>query len=125
MMKKELKYLLLVLSMVLIWLTSCQKPEEFELRQNNNVLSISLAYKSDPFKIYQPVLFNQEAGEVQFKIPRVDGATFASMKVFISVPASAVITPAFTGVTDLSKPYRFSVIAESGAKKDYLLVVYN
>lgn len=124
-MKKELKYLLLLLSMVLIWLTNCQKPEEFELRTNNNVLSISLAYKADPFMIYQPVLVNHEAGEIQFKIPGVQGASFNKMKVFISVPASAVISPAFTGETDLSKPYRFSVIAESGVKKDYLLVVYN
>ena len=124
-MKKQVKYILLLLSMVMIWLTSCQKPEQFELRTNNTILSISLAYKSEPFTIYQPVLLNQEAGEIQFKIPRVQGAAFSSMKVFISVPASSVITPAFTGVTDLSKPYRFSVVAENGDKKDYLLVVYH
>jgi hypothetical protein len=124
-MKKEIKIVLLFISMVLIWLTSCQKPEEFGLRTNNQILSISLAYKADPFRLYQPVLTNQEAGEIQFRIPRVQGASFTNMKVFINIPASAVITPAFTGVTDLSKPYRFSVVAESGDKKDYLLIVYN
>lgn len=124
-MKKEIKIILLLISMLLIWLTSCQKPEEFELRSNNTILSISIAYKADPFRLYQPILLNQEAGEIQFRVPRVQGASFTDMKVFINIPASAIITPAFTGVSDLSKPYRFSVVAENGDKKDYLLIVYN
>ncbi|HMP30899.1 MAG TPA: hypothetical protein PKD85_14935 [Saprospiraceae bacterium] len=124
-MKKEYKVILLIVSMFLIWLTSCQKPEEFEPRNQNKILSISLAYKAEPFKIYQPVLINHDAGEIQFRVPRVQGTSFKEMKVFITIPTSAIITPAFTGITDLSAPYRFSVIAENGDKKDYLLVTYN
>jgi len=55
----------------------------------------------------------------------LQNASFSLMRVNIVVPTSAIIVPAFKGNTDLSKPYRFSVIAENGDKKDYLIVVYN
>lgn len=70
-----------------------------------------MAYKADRFRFYQPVLTNKEGGEIQFRVPRVQGASFTNMKVFINIPASTVITPVFTYVTDLSKPYRLHLIS--------------
>jgi len=63
--------------------------------------------------------------EIQFKVPTVPGATLKEMKVNITVPPSATISPAFSGKMAFTKPYRFSVVAENGAKRDYLLFVYN
>jgi hypothetical protein len=104
---------------------SCQKPQEFPLKSDNNVLFITMAYKADPSKDYYPVSSDLTTGEIQFKIPPVANASFSQMQVRITIPASAIIQPAFVGTMDLSKPYRFSVIAEDGQEKKYLLVVYN
>jgi hypothetical protein len=109
----------------LLSLFSCQKEKIFPQSANNTLLSISLAYAKDPLKIYAPVLLDQGKGEIQFKIPPVQDASFSLMRVNIVVPSAAIIVPAFKGNTDLSKPYRFSVIAENGDKKNYLIVVYN
>ena len=103
----------------------CQKEKVFPQSANNNVLSISLAYAKDPLKIYSPITNDLTKGEIQFKIPPLQDASFMLMRVNIVVPTASVIVPAFKGNTDLSKPYRFSVIAENGDKKDYLIVVYN
>lgn len=111
--------------MVVLCLFGCQKEQVFPQSSNNTILSLSLAYAKDPFKIYAPVLNDFAKGEVQFKIPPIQDGSFSQMRVNIVVPTSAVIVPPFKGNTDLSKPYRFSVIAENGDKKDYLMVVYN
>ncbi len=103
----------------------CQKEQVFPQSSNNTLLSISLAYAKDPLKIYSPIASDLVKGELQFKIPPLQNASFSLMRVNIVVPTSAIIVPAFKGNTDLSKPYRFSVIAENGDKKDYLIVVYN
>lgn len=103
----------------------CQKEQVFPQSANNTILSISLAYAKDPLKIYPPIANDLVKGELQFKIPPLQNASFSLMRVNIVVPTSAIIIPAFKGITDLSKPYRFSVIAENGDKKDYLIVVYN
>jgi hypothetical protein len=106
-------------------LFGCQKEQVFPQSANNTLLSISLAYAKDPLKIYPPIANDLVKGELQFKIPPLQNASFSLMRVNIVVPTSAIIIPAFKGNTDLSKPYRFSVIAENGDKKDYLIVVYN
>jgi hypothetical protein len=103
----------------------CQKEMIFPQSSNNNILGISLAYAREPLKIYPPVSNDFTKGEIQFKIPPLQDASFSQMRVNIVVPSAAIIVPAFRGNTDLSKPYRFSVVAENGDKKDYLMVVYN
>lgn len=117
------KIILVVTAMVL--LIGCQKEQVFPQSSNNAILSLSLAYVKDPFKIYNPVSNDLAKGEIQFKIPPLQDASFSQMRVNIVVPTSSVIVPAFKGNTDLSKPYRFSVVAENGDKKDYLVVVYH
>ncbi|MFZ1524446.1 MAG: hypothetical protein WAT22_06485 [Saprospiraceae bacterium] len=114
----------LVTAAVLLFF-GCQKEQVFPQSTNNTILSISLAYAKEPLKIYAPVSNDLVKGEMQFKIPPLQDASFSQMRVNIVVPTSSVIVPAFKGNTDLSKPFRFSVFAENGDKKDYLLVVYN
>lgn len=119
------KYLFGIMVAAILALNGCQKEKIFPQSSNNTILSISLAYAKDPLKIYAPVSNDLVKGEIQFKIPPLQDASFSLMRVNIVVPTSSVIIPAFSGNTDLSKPYRFSVIAENGDKKDYLMVVYN
>jgi hypothetical protein len=119
------KYLFGIMVAAILVLNGCQKEKIFPQSSNNTILSISLAYAKDPLKIYAPVSNDLVKGEIQFKIPPLQDASFSLMRVNIVVPTSSVIIPAFRGNTDLSKPYRFSVIAENGDKKDYLMVVYN
>ena len=114
-----------ILVVVICLLLGCQKEQVFPQSSNNTLLSISLAYAKDPLKIYPPIASDLVKGELQFKSPPLQNASFSLMRVNIVVPTSAIIVPAFKGNTDLSKPYRFSVIAENGDKKDYLIVVYN
>ena len=122
---KHIFYQIIVKALIVVTLYGCQKEQVFPQSSNNAILSMSLAYAKDPFKIYNPVSNDAAKGELQFKIPPLQDATFTQMKVNIVVPNAAVIVPAFKGTTNLSKPYRFSVIAENGDKKDYLVVVYH
>jgi hypothetical protein len=104
----------------------CQKPQDFELRTGNTILSLSVVYVNDKTQtIYSPVSQDYTQSEIQVKVPIVTGYTLSQMRVNISVPASSTITPAFKGTMDLSKPYRFSVTAENGDERKYLLAVYN
>ena len=104
----------------------CQTPETFELKTNNKILSLSVIYVNDKTQtIYQPVSTDYTQSEIQVKVPAVAGSALSQMRVNISIPASSVITPAFKSTMDLSKPYRFSVTAENGDERKYLLVVYN
>lgn len=119
---KKLGFIILVLIIAFI---SCEKPTEFPLSENNQIVSFTVAYAAQAIRSYSPVFSDFSNSEIQFKVPSVNGATLTEMKVNITVPPSATISPAFSGKMDFSKPYRFSVIAESGAKKDYLLLVYN
>lgn len=119
------KHLFEIMVVAILALNGCQKEKIFPQSSNNNILNISLAYAKDPLKIYAPISNDLVKGEIQFKIPPLQDASFSLMRVNIVVPTSSVIIPAFKGNTDLSKPYRFSVVAENGGKKDYLIVVYN
>lgn len=119
------KYPFRIMVVAILSLCGCQKEKIFPQSSNNSILSISIAYAKDPLKIYAPVSNDLVKGEIQFKIPSLQSASFSLMRVNIVVPSAAIITPAFKGNTDLSRPYRFSVIAENGDKKDYLIVVYN
>ena len=107
------QYIMGIMVVAICLFFGCQKEQVFPQSTNNTLLSISLAYSKDPLKIYPPIASDLVKGELQFKIPPLQNASFSLMRVNIVVP------------TDLSKPYRFSVIAENGDKKDYLIVVYN
>ncbi len=106
-------------------LFGCQKPQAFDLRTGNTIISLSVVYLKDPTLTYTPVSTDYAQSEIQVKVPLVAGSSLSQMRVNISVPASSVITPAFKSTMDLSKPYRFSVTAENGEERKYLLVVYN
>lgn len=103
----------------------CQKLTTYELKTVNTILSFSLVYVNDITKTYQPVSTDFSQGEIQVKVPTVAGSSLSQMRANITVPASATIIPAFKSTMDFSKPYRFSVIAENGEERKYLLVVYN
>ena len=103
----------------------CQTPQTFDLKTDNKILSMTLVYVNDITRTYTPVSTDYTQAEVQVKVPVVAGAALSQMRVNISVPASSTITPAFKSTMDLSKPYRFSVTAENGDERKYLLVVYN
>lgn len=103
----------------------CQKPQAFELRTGNTILSLSVVYLKDVTLTYTPVSTDYTQSEIQVKVPPITGSALSQMRVNISIPASSVITPAFKSTVDLSKPYRFSVTAENGDERKYLLVVYN
>jgi hypothetical protein len=103
----------------------CQKPQTFELKTNNTILSLSVVYINDITRTYLPVSTDYAQPEIQVKVPVVAGSALSQMRVNISVPASSIITPAFKSTIDLSKPYRFSVTAENGDERKYLLAVYN
>ena len=103
----------------------CQKLTLFESKTDNRILSFSVVYVKDITKTYQPVSLDYSQSEIQVKVPVVAGSSLSQMRANISVPASATITPAFKSTMDFSKPYRFSVIAENGEERKYLLVVYN
>ena len=103
----------------------CQKPQVFDLKTDNKILSLSVVYVNDITRTYLPVSRDYAQSEIQVKVPPVAGSALSQMRVNISVPASSVITPAFKSTMDLSKPYRFSVTAENGDERKYLLVVYN
>lgn len=109
----------------LITIIGCEKPTEFTHSDNNKIVSFTVAYAAQTSKSYSPVFSDFSKSEIQFKVPQVDGAKLTEMKVNITIPPSATISPAFSGKMDFSKPYRFSVIAENGSKMDYLLLVYN
>jgi hypothetical protein len=113
-------------AVILLW-QSCQKPQEFPLKTGNSVLSFTLSYASDPTKNYFPVSITGDTsqGEIQFKIPVVANNSLTQMRPTITVSTGAIVTPAFIGNMDFSKPYRFTVTAEDGKAKKYLLVVYN
>jgi hypothetical protein len=104
---------------------SCQKPQVFELKPFNTILSLSVVYVNDITRTYLPVSRDYTQSEIQVKVPFVAGSTLSQMRVNISVPSSSVITPAFKSTMDLSKPYRFTVTAENGDEQKYVLVVYN
>lgn len=106
-------------------LFACESPQQFTLKSENQVLSFAVAYTAEPTKIFTPLILDNEKGEIQVRVPVVANASLTKMRVFITIPAGAVASPAFMGTMDLSKPYRFSVIAENGDKKDYLVLVYN
>jgi hypothetical protein len=104
----------------------CQKPQEFDLRTNNTILSLSVVYKNDTTRnTYLPVSTDYTQSEIQVKAPIIANTKLSQMGVNISIPAGAVITPAFKNTMDFSKPYRFTVTAENGDERKYLLVVYN
>ena len=103
----------------------CQTPQVFDLKTDNKILSMTLVYVGDITRTYTPVSTDYAQAEVQVKVPAVAGSSLSQMRVNISVPASSMITPAFKSTMDLSKPYRFSVTAENGDERKYLLVVYN
>ena len=107
------------------WCLGCQTPQVFDLKTDNKILSMTLVYVSDITRTYTPVSTDYAEAEVQVKVPPVAGSSLSQMRVNISVPASSTITPAFKSTMDLSKPYRFSVTAENGDERKYLLVVYN
>ncbi len=101
------------------------EPMEFEAKSDNRILAISIAYEVDRTRSYFPVTNDLNTGEIQFQVPVVPNGALSRMVVAISIPPSARIEPAFRGLTDLSRPYRFSVIAENGEVKEYLIVAYN
>ncbi len=103
----------------------CQKPQTFDLRTGNTILSLSVVYVNDITRTFTPVSTDYTQSEIQVKVPVVTGSALSQMRVNISIPASSIITPAFKSTMDLSKPYRFSVTAENGEERKYLLVVYN
>jgi hypothetical protein len=103
----------------------CQEPQVFDLKTGNTILSFSVVYVNDITRTYLPVATDYTQSEIQVKVPVVAGSVLSQMRVNISVPASSVITPAFKNTMDLSKPYRFTVTAENGDERKYLLVVYN
>lgn len=103
----------------------CLEPLEFEQKSDNRLLSIVLSYDVDRTRIFNPVSSDLTQSEIQFRVPVVPNGNLSRMVVTVSIPASARIEPPFRGITDLSRPYRFSVIAENGEKKEYLLVAYN
>jgi len=107
-----------------VFLMGCQEPTAFELKTANKILSLSVIYVNDITRTYQPVSTDYEQAEIQIKMPVVANSSLSQMRVNISVPASSIITPAFKSTMDLSKPYRFSVIAENGDERKYLLVAY-
>jgi hypothetical protein len=104
---------------------SCQKPQVFDLKTGNKILSLSVVYVNDITRTYLPVSNDYAQSEIQVKVPAVAGSTLSQMRVNISVPSSSIITPAFKSTMDLSKPYRFTVTAENGDEQKYVLVVYN
>jgi hypothetical protein len=103
----------------------CQEPLTFDLKTDNKILSFSVVYVNDITRTYLPVSTDYTQSEIQVKVPVVANSALSQMRVNISIPASSVITPAFKNTVDLSKPYRFSVTAENGDERKYLLVVYN
>jgi len=107
---------------VLLW--ACESPQQFTLRGDNQIINLLVAYAAEPTRTYAPLINDYSTGEIQVRVPAVPNASLTRMRVLITIPAGAVVTPAFKGNMDLSKPYRFSVIAENGDKKDYLLFVY-
>jgi hypothetical protein len=88
---------------------------------------MSMAYaKESTLKFMPRYPMMQQKGELQFKIPPLqDAIIYSDAGKYCRTYMHAVIVPAFKGNADLSKPYRFSVIAENGDKKDYLVVVYH
>ncbi len=123
--KKQYRYISFF-ALILLW-QSCQKPQEFPLKTGNSVLAFTLIYANDPSKNYFPVSVTGDSaqGEIQFKIPVVANNSLTQMRPIVSVSTGAKVTPAFIGTMDFSKPYRFTVTAEDGQAKKYLLVVYN
>lgn len=103
----------------------CQTPQTFDLKTDNKILSMTVVYVNDITRTYTPVSTDYLQSEIQVKVPVAAGSSLSQMRVNISVPASSTITPAFKSTMDLSKPYRFSVTAENGEERKYLLVVYN
>ncbi len=103
----------------------CLEPMEFEQKSDNRLLSIAVSYDVDRTRSFNPVSSDLTQSEIQFRVPVIPNGTLSRMVVSVTIPASARIEPPFSGITDLSRPYRFSVIAENGEKKEYLLVAYN
>ena len=106
-------------------ITGCLEPMEFEQKSDNRLLSISVTYDADRTRNFNPVSSDLTQSEIQFRVPVIPNGTLSRMIVFVTIPASARIEPAFSGITDLSRPYRFAVIAENGDRKEYLLVAYH
>jgi hypothetical protein len=107
---------------LLLW--ACESPQQFALRGDNQIINLLVAYAAEPTRTYTPLINDYSSGEIQVRVPSISNASLTQMRVLITIPAGAVVTPAFKGNMDLSKPYRFSIIAENGDKKDYLLFVY-
>lgn len=114
-----------LLPFILLLLSSCEQPQQFALKTENHIISFAVAYSAEPTKSYGPLIKNNETGEIQVRVPASPGASLTSMRAFVTVPAGAVVLPPFKGNMDLSKPYRFKVVAENGDEKSYLLLVYN
>jgi hypothetical protein len=110
---------------IFLLVLGCQTPTTFDLKTDNKILAMTVVYVNDITRTFSPVSTDYEQSEIQVKVPIVAGSSLSQMRVNISVPASATITPAFKSTMDFSKPYRFSVVAENGDERKYLLVVYN
>lgn len=119
-----MNYKLYFLGLCLFFL-GCQQLTTYDLKTDNKILSFSIVYVSDITKTYLPVSTDYGQGEIQVRVPITSAGSLSQMRANISIPASAKITPAFKSTMDFSKPHRFSVIAENGDERKYLLIVYH
>jgi hypothetical protein len=117
-------YRLYILGICMMFL-SCQKLTTFEQLSFNEIVSLSLVYTNDITRTYRPISTDYSQTEIQVQVPAVPGSSLSNMRANIIVANSCTIVPAFKSTMDFSKPYRFSVIAENGEERKYLLVVYN
>ena len=107
-------------------LASCRKADEIKRNPQNLLADIFATNEGNGGKrLFNPRISNDT---VYFDIPYYfpedsdDETDLSRIILRGSIPSDAKITPALGGFTDLRQPFRFSVLAGTGEKKDYVVI---
>ena len=120
-MKKQYLFFKLALMIVIF---GCAKEQSFTKSNKNIITYLELNYADTLLTPFKPIdEFTSEILRIEAK--NVPKGRRSNMKINITIPSSAKIEPAFSGINDFSKPYIFYVIAENGDKRKYILDVYS
>lgn len=117
-MKKVITYIILMMTLGFSF-SSCEKHDDIHYHSDCNIISITVRANSPEDGItYEGVI--SEDGNITFTLPAK--VKLSALYVTASLPVAAFAHPSLTGAKDLSAPFKLSVVAGDGTKKEYTLL---
>lgn len=99
--------------------SSCEKQDDIHYHSDNNIVSIMVRSKSpEDGTTYDGII--SEDGNIIFELPTK--VKLSELYVTANLPVAAFAYPSLTGAKDLSTPYKLTIVAGNGARKEYTLV---